>query len=98
MEDLKNAPHENLSLPEYIICVLAAQAARTLLGAKYDDFIQRAMGNYYANGMNVTGDETVQNAIIVMHGTALIALQSLSSLLGTRNALAKIREEIEDVL
>ncbi|KAI1353590.1 cytochrome P450 [Xylaria sp. FL0043] len=107
----KNTPQENLSLSgisnklsevwpavamEYITCVLAAQAACALLGAKYDDRIQKAMGNYYAKGMNVTGDQTVQNTIFVMHGTAFIALQSLFGLLGTPNALAEIREEIED--
>ncbi|KAI1114346.1 cytochrome P450 [Nemania sp. NC0429] len=82
----------------------ARQAAYATEGAKaekHDDFIQWIMDNYRANGKTVTPDEAVQNIFIVMfasmHGTSFIALQSLFSLLGTPNALAEVREEVERV-
>lgn len=68
---------------------------------KHDDFIQWIMESYRANGKTVTPDEMVQNIFIVMfasiHGTSFIALQSLFSLVGTPDALAEIRDEIDRV-
>ncbi|KAH9904511.1 cytochrome P450 [Xylariomycetidae sp. FL2044] len=68
---------------------------------KHDDFIQWIMENYRARGKTASPDDVVQNIFIVMfaslHGTSFIALQSLFSLLGTPDALAEIRGEIEEV-
>ncbi|KAI0141717.1 cytochrome P450 [Xylariaceae sp. FL1272] len=82
----------------------ARQAAFAAQGAdaeKHDDFIQWIMENYRAKGKIVSPLECVQNIFIVMfasmHGTSFIALQSLFSLLGTPDAVAEIRSEIERV-